>query len=136
MSDQSSIETERRAAVGSSALFGGVSLDKAQELLLKIARQQKEIEELRKHSISGNRLRALVINAHQLLGKRYRGSPLWSLVSDLTGHGSTVSCDICTSVNLNPCQPCGGNKLSDANVPPPNDEAQRREPEGTTNHEP
>lgn len=63
------------------------------------------------HVITGNRLRVLIINAHRLLGQKYRGSPLWALVSDLTGHGCTVSCEICQNVNLDPCQPCGAKQL-------------------------
>lgn len=67
------------------------------------------------HAITGSRLRVLIINAHRLLGRKYRGSPLWSLVSDLTGHGCTVSTEICQSVNLAPCQPCGGKELRESN---------------------
>lgn len=56
--------------------------------------------------IAGERLRCLIMNAHRLLRPKYRGSPLWALVSDLTGYGSTTSCHICRSVGLEPVQMC------------------------------
>ena len=43
------------------------------------------------HVIAGQRLTCLISNAHRLLKGRYRKSPLWSLVADLTGNGSTTS---------------------------------------------
>lgn len=52
------------------------------------------------------RLRCLFQNAHRLLKRRYSGLPLWSLVSDLTGYGSTVSGEICMRLNLDPHQDC------------------------------
>lgn len=61
--------------------------------------------------IEGARLRSLIENAHRLLGKRFKGEPLWSLVSTLTGHGSTMSCELLKSVGLDACQPCGSKKL-------------------------
>lgn len=57
------------------------------------------------------RMRIIVENAHRLLGKRYKSSPLWSLVSDLTGHGSSMSCNLLKGCGVAPCQPCGNKVL-------------------------
>lgn len=65
--------------------------------------------------VSGARMRTIVVNAHRLIGKKYKSSPLWGLVSDLTGHGSTMSANLCTSVNLKPCQPCSVKELERIN---------------------
>jgi hypothetical protein len=63
--------------------------------------------------IEGRRLECLIRNAHRLLRHRsqFRYSPLWSLVSEITGHGSTVSIEICKSVNLDPDQIMGRFKV-------------------------
>lgn len=63
--------------------------------------------------ISGMRLRCLIQNAHRLLGRKYSRCSLWGLVSDLTGNGSSVSCDICKHVGLDPHQLCGVKDLKD-----------------------
>jgi len=67
--------------------------------------------ETKAHVIEGRRLAVLISNAHRLLGTKYRRSPLWALVSDLTGHGATISSEICTQAGYDPCQPCGPIKL-------------------------
>ncbi len=63
------------------------------------------------YAISGQRLTTMISCAHRLLRSRYRGSPLWALVSDLTGHGSTISAEICQQAGYDPCQPCGSKML-------------------------
>lgn len=63
--------------------------------------------------LSPARLRCTISALNRLLGRKYKGSPLWSLVSDVFGHGSTESTNICRLAGLNPCQPCGGNELHD-----------------------
>lgn len=67
--------------------------------------------------ITGPSLRCLIQNAHRLLRHRFRRSPLWSLVSQLTGHGSGVSRRICQSVNLDPDQDAGAKTLKDFQPP-------------------
>lgn len=63
------------------------------------------------YKIEGARLHTLICNAQRLLGKRYKKSPLWSLVSDLTGHGSTISTEICQQCGIDPGQPCDSKYL-------------------------
>ena len=58
------------------------------------------------HVIAGPRLTCLISNAHRLLKARYRKSPLWALVADLTGNGSTTSAEICRDAGYDPNQPC------------------------------
>ena len=65
--------------------------------------------------ITGARLRCLIRNAQGLLRFKYRKSPLWSLVSALTGHGSGESINLCKSINLDPHQECGVKFLKPAN---------------------
>lgn len=67
--------------------------------------------------LSGNNGRIVIINAHAMLRRRYKQIPLWCLVSDLTGHGSGFSADVCRSANLDPLQNCGAKQLIDL---PPN----------------
>lgn len=62
-------------------------------------------------SIQGERLTVLISNAHRLLKARYRNSPLWSLVSDLTGHGSQASAELCRDAGYDPHQKCGAKYL-------------------------
>lgn len=61
--------------------------------------------------ISGDRLTALIANAHRLLRRRYKGLPLWALVSDLTGNGGSTSVALCREAGYDPSQPCGGRYL-------------------------
>jgi hypothetical protein len=65
--------------------------------------------------MSGDEARTIILNCHRLLGKtqRFRGVPLWGLVSQVTGHGSGFSADICVSANLDPQQKCGVKSLVD-----------------------
>lgn len=63
------------------------------------------------HVIEGVRLRCLIANARRLLRRQYRTSPLWALVSDLTGHGATVSGEICRQCGYDPMQLCGTKDL-------------------------
>jgi hypothetical protein len=57
------------------------------------------------------RVQIAIVNLHRMLGRKYRTSPLWALVSDVWGHGSTVSGEICIACGLDPCQPCSAKKL-------------------------
>lgn len=45
-------------------------------------------------------------NAHRLFKRhaQFRGVPLWGFVSEMTGHGSTVSSEICVEFGWNPDQ--------------------------------
>jgi hypothetical protein len=72
----------------------------------------KKNERLR---MSGDEARTIILNCHRLLGKKlpFVGSPLWSLVSQVTGHGGSFSADICVSANLDPQQKCGAKSLVD-----------------------
>lgn len=65
--------------------------------------------------VSGLSARIIIQNCHSLLrsGERYRGMSLWSMVGDITGHGSGYSVDICRTANLDPHQPCNVKKLQD-----------------------
>lgn len=56
------------------------------------------------HKIEGDRLALIIRNAHRILRhtSAYRGAPLWVMVRDLTGHGSTVSKEICFECGINP----------------------------------
>lgn len=67
--------------------------------------------EQREFVIEGVRLRCLIVNAHSLLRNKFRKSPLWAMVSSLTGHGSTASCEMCRSVGLDPHQLSGAEQL-------------------------
>lgn len=66
--------------------------------------------------ISGETARIIIKNAHVLLRHKFRGMVLWSLVSDITGHGSGYSAQVCESANLDPFQKCGVGGLKD--LPP------------------
>lgn len=70
--------------------------------------------------LSGETGRIVIINAQAMLRRRYNKTPLWCLVSDLTGHGSGYSIQICRSANLDPMQNCGAKQLLDL---PPNVES-------------
>ncbi len=63
------------------------------------------------HVIAGARLTCLIINAHQLLCAKYSKCALWCLVTDLTGHGSTVAAEICQQAGLDPHQSCSNRTL-------------------------
>ena len=63
--------------------------------------------------ISGQRARIIIKNAHALLRHKFRGIALWSLVSQITGHGSGYSSQICETANLDPFQKCGPERLKD-----------------------
>lgn len=70
------------------------------------------------HVIAGQRVTCLISNAHRLLKARYRKSPLWAMVADLTGNGSATSAEICQAAGYDPSQPCGAKYLkasADAN---------------------
>ncbi len=63
------------------------------------------------HVIGGNRLACLIANCHRLLRHKYRKTPLWAMVSDITSHGSTYSVEICLQAGYDPNQNCGVAKL-------------------------
>lgn len=48
----------------------------------------------------------VIQNAHRMLWRKYRGQPLWTMVSDLTGYGSATSGEICDELGFDPHQPC------------------------------
>jgi len=52
--------------------------------------------------------RRMLIILHSRFGKKakWKGSPLWTFISDITAHGSTYSCDICHALGWNPHQDC------------------------------
>lgn len=61
--------------------------------------------------ISGEPARIFIMNSHSMLKQKFANSPLWSLVGQLTGHGSGYSIEICKSANLDPMQMCGRAEL-------------------------
>lgn len=63
--------------------------------------------------ISGSNARMIIKNCHALMRHKYKGMSLWSMVGDITGHGSSYSIEICRTANLDPHQPCAANKLLD-----------------------
>jgi hypothetical protein len=67
--------------------------------------------------ISGETARIIIVNCHALLRHKFRRTPLWSMVSQITGHGSGYSWEICKSANLDGGQNCGVERLKDF---PPN----------------
>jgi len=58
--------------------------------------------QMKTHTIEGDRLKCLISNLKSLLKRKYKGRPLWALVSDATGHGSTVSSEICIQCGFDP----------------------------------
>lgn len=63
--------------------------------------------------ISGEVARIIIVNSYALLRHKFRGTPLWSMVSQITGHGSGYSYIICDSAGLDGGQTCGPEKLND-----------------------
>jgi hypothetical protein len=61
--------------------------------------------------LTGETARVVIVNCHSLLRHKYRRFPLWSLVGDITGHGSGYSIEVCKSAGLDPNQLCGGQRL-------------------------
>jgi len=59
-------------------------------------------ESVKEHVIAGRRLTCAIANCHRMLRHRYRKSPLWALVSDITGHGSGHSIEICLQCGYDP----------------------------------
>lgn len=45
--------------------------------------------------LSEARQRCMIQNVHRMVRQKYKGSPLWSFVSEATGHGSGYSIEIC-----------------------------------------
>lgn len=54
--------------------------------------------------LSGKHAGLIIRNVARMAARKYRHRPLWALVADMTGHGSTTSTIICASANLNPNQ--------------------------------
>jgi hypothetical protein len=69
--------------------------------------------------IESERLKCIIQNAHRLLKNKYRGQPLWVIVSELTGHGSQISAQLCRQCGLEPDAKCGSKSL--VNTPEAND---------------
>jgi hypothetical protein len=63
--------------------------------------------------ISGENARIVITNCYYYLRTKFKGYPLWSMVGNITGHGSGYSYEICKSANLDPNQLCGKVKLQD-----------------------
>lgn len=57
--------------------------------------------------LSNSRMALLLGNVVRMLPKAYLKAPLWSVVSDLTGHGSSYSCEICKQLGFDPHQVLG-----------------------------
>jgi len=64
--------------------------------------------ELRMH---GKDAMHIICNCHPLLRRQFAKSPLWSMVSSITGHGSGYSIEVCKSADLDPHQLCGAKLL-------------------------
>lgn len=73
--------------------YGGLYAEKVREL--------KREEPANDLLITGEVARTVIKNAARLTQK-FKGSPLWSLVSQITGHGCGNSIKICESANLDP----------------------------------
>lgn len=56
------------------------------------------------YRMSGADAACIIRNVVQLIGSKAYGRPLYFVVSEMTGHGSTYAVDICLSANLNPTQ--------------------------------
>lgn len=63
--------------------------------------------------MSGENAREIIRNCHALLKNTHRGRVLWSMVSEITGHGSGYSIEICKSAKLDPFQYIGKGALKD-----------------------
>lgn len=61
--------------------------------------------------IEGERLKCIIQNAHRLLKNKHKGQPLWVIVSELTGHGSQVSAQLCHQCGFEPDAKCGSKSL-------------------------
>jgi hypothetical protein len=57
--------------------------------------------------LTPERQRCCLVNAINMMTKRHKRSvPLWSLVGEITGHGSGYSILICVANKWNPNQQC------------------------------
>jgi hypothetical protein len=56
-------------------------------------------------------LHYVILNAHRMLRRFYRGRTLWGLVCDLTSYGSTSSIKICREHGFDPHQDCWNQRL-------------------------
>lgn len=72
--------------------------------------------DLRMH---GTNARIIIINCHAMLRHKFKQVPLWSLVGNITGHGSGNSIEICRSANLDPNQSAGVQQLQDVPINQP-----------------
>ena len=61
-------------------------------------------EEISVIKILSDRIEIIMRNAHKGMRRKYKNIPLWSFVSELTGHGSTYSIKICKGLGWNPDQ--------------------------------
>ena len=66
--------------------------------------------------ISGDVARTIIINVKNLVYRQYRITPLWCMVSDITGHGYGYSKDVCKSANLDPQQLVTARPLKDCDT--------------------
>lgn len=51
----------------------------------------------------------MLVNAHSQIRHRYRKTPLWAFVKDITGYGSTSSVEV--------CKECGWDAFADGSKP-------------------
>jgi hypothetical protein len=68
-------------------------------------------------AIRGQRLRSLIQNVHRLTRHKYRKQPLWVLVRDITGFGSSSAGHLCIRLNLDPFQNAGVKTLKNYEEP-------------------
>lgn len=54
--------------------------------------------------LTPDRQKLVLCNAHRLLRKQFKNMPLWSFISEMTGHGSNYSASLCLQLGWNPDQ--------------------------------
>lgn len=67
----------------------------------RMVRELKREEPANELLITGEAARTVIKNAAKIT-RKFKGSPLWYLVSQITGHGCGNSIKICKSANLDP----------------------------------
>jgi hypothetical protein len=61
--------------------------------------------------INPTRMQCVVRNCHQLLRKRYHGEPLWCMVVDVFGFGSSSAVQFCKDLGFDPHQSLAAKEL-------------------------
>lgn len=72
---------------------GEVMDKKVNDILAKHQRSDEVSSEL--NPLLDGRIKIILKNAHSRLRRKYKGVPLWSFISEMTGRGSTYSMKIC-----------------------------------------